>query len=209
MNLKDIGDRILELKSNADFQYAKGKSRFIFLNYIGYMKYNGAEIQNLGYQHFRYNYTFRDSGTVTGEVFVQHQYNQVKMFKTRIVEGIGPRFRIFKRSKMKWFFAPLIMNEYEQLLDSAHTVVKAVRLDSYTSFNLDLTPVLSINHITYFQPKIENFSDFHLSSETTLRLKITKKMAFDIGYSLDYDSAPPPAVQHLFYSLVTKFVLLF
>ncbi len=208
-NLKDIGDNILDLKTNADLQYAKGKSRFIFLNYLGYMKYNNADVQNLGYQHIRHNYTFRDSGSVTAEFFVQHQYNEIKLFRKRIIEGIGPRFRIYNRQKLKWYSAPLIMNEYEQLLDSASTRVKTVRLDAYTSLYIDFNEFFGLKHITYFQPDISNFDDFRLSSETTLRLKMTKKAAFDIGYSADYDSEPPPTVQYLFYSFVTKFVLLF
>jgi putative salt-induced outer membrane protein YdiY len=208
-NVKDIGDDILELKSNADLQYVKGKSRFIFLNYVGYMKYNRNDIQNLGYQHIRYNYTFRDSGFVTAEFFVQHQYNEIKLFKKRIIEGIGPRFRIFNRQKLKWYAAPLIMNEYEQMLDSASTRVKTVRLDAYTSLYIDFNEIFGLKHITYFQPDITDFDDSRLSSETTLRLKITKKAAIDVGYSFDYDSQPPEGVQDYFYSFLTKFVLMF
>lgn len=208
-NLKDIGDKIFELKTNADLQYAKGKSRFILLNYIGYMKYNTAEIQNLGYQHFRYNYTFKDSGSVTAEIFAQHQYNEVKLFKTRILGGAGLRFRLIDRKKLKWYVAPLAMNEYEQLLDSAKTKINTLRLDAYTSIYFDINEIFALKHITYYQPAFRNFNDFRMSSETMLRLKITKKAAFDVGCSFDFDSEPPVKVQNLFYAFLTKFVLMF
>ena len=75
------------------------------------------------------------------------------------------------------------------------------RLSTYLSGGFQITETFNINHVTYFQPNLEDFSDFRVSSETSFSLKISEKLAFRTYFQLVYDRRPPIPVPNLMYTL--------
>ena len=206
-NLKDNGKRFTELKNNIDLQYSHKAHTFIFLNNIKLLNIDKGSFINNGFQHLRYNYTLKDTGSVTLEAFVQHQYNEQKLLKKRFITGGGPRIRLVKTERITWYVAPLAMYEYELLSDSLSSVTKLFRLDSYTNFRFSFNDLVSFNHITYYQPDFGNFEDFRISSETGFRFNIGKHLSYGVNYSFDYDNQPPENVQNTFWYLNNKLIL--
>ncbi len=207
--MKESGKKIIEFQNSIDIQYKYNANTFIFLNNIRFMTIDGGGLENDGFVHLRYNYTIKDSSFITLEAFGQYQYNENKLLNKRFVGGIGPRFRIFNKKSIKWFIAPLVMYEYEQLSDSLNTETRLLRFDANTSLSISLGKSLSFNHVTYYQPDFGNFNDFRISSETGLRFHITKYLSFDMSYAIDYDSDPPPEIQQIFYSFKNKLLITF
>ncbi len=207
-NIKETGKRIFELKNNVDLQYSHKTHTVIFLNNISILSVDKGSLINSGFQHLRYNYTIKDSSFLTIEAFGQHQYNEQKLLKKRIIAGGGPRFRVLQNDKITWYFAPLAMYEYEQLSDDINTEVKLLRLDSYTNFSYLISKNISFNMIAYYQPSFSDFNDYRVSGESGLRFNINKHLVFAINYALDYDNEPPVNVQNTFWyyknSLVIK-----
>lgn len=208
-SIKETSKKIIEFKNIIDLQYKYNANTFIFVNSIKFLRYDTGNIINDGFQHIRYNHTFKDSSFVTSELFLQSQYNANKMLKKRYLVGAGLRFRIIDNEKISFFTAPLIMYEYEELEAETRNISQKIRLDWYANINLKIIKNINFNHITYYQPAINKLSDFRLSSETGIRYSITKNFALKMYYSADYDSQPPPNVQKLFYSLNTKLELMF
>jgi len=195
----DNGTQILQLVNDIDLQYKKGASTFILLNNVGFMTADEEELINSGFQHLRYNYTVKDSSFFTLETFVQHQYNPVKLLVRRFLFGIGPRFRIINSDKISFYIGTLPMFEYEQLSDNLETITELIRFDGYMSLNFQITDNISFGNITYYQPNFENFDDYRVSSETSIKFKITNALKFKVSYQTTYDSDPPEDVTGLFY----------
>jgi len=206
-NIKETGKRILELKNNIDLQYSHKAHKIILLNSIKLLSVDNGSLINNGFQHLRYNYTIKDSSFITIEAFGQHQYNEQKLLKKRFITGGGPRFRLLQKKNISWYFAPLAMYEYELLSDDANTETNLFRLDSYTNLRIALNDFVSLNHITYFQPSFSNFNDYRVSSESGLRFKINKYLAYSVTYAFDYDNQPPTDIQNTFWYLKNSLVL--
>jgi len=197
--LIDTGKKISQFKNNIDLQYKKGRSTFIVLNELNLMTVDNDDVVNSGFQHFRYNYTLKDSSFLTLEAFAQHQYNALKLLKKRFLTGAGPRLRILDKEKLSCYVGLLGMYEYEELTDSLKTNEEFFRLGSYGSVNWKITDNLFLNNITYYQPAFNYLLNYRVSSETNFQLKITKSLSFKIGLQTTYDSNPPENIQKLFY----------
>ncbi len=183
--------QIIHLKNNIGIQWDKGCNTFLVFNDITWMKAENDDLKNSGFQHFRYNYTFRDTGSITVEGFAQHQYNKVKLLERRFISGGGFRFRIYNKEKTYLYIAPLVMYEYELLDDGYASEESRIKADFYISAGYDFTQNFRIGHVTYYQPMFSDWADFRISSETSLIFKLTKKLSFSIIFDLAYDSHPP------------------
>ena len=203
-NFKDNDKKIVQLKNQLDLQFFHKAHNYIFINSLSLMQVNDADLINSGFQHFRYNYTVKDSSFLTFEAFVQHQYNSIKLLQRRMLIGLGTRFRIQNSDKFVLFFAPLFMYEDEVLSDELKTETQHYKLDAYLAMSYRFNSAVSFRHITYYQPHLSMFSDYRISSESSLAFKVWKNLSFETSFSLDYDSDPPAEIQNLFYSANQK-----
>lgn len=199
LNVSNTGNMLTQIANTTDVQYHNRKSSFIFLNDLSLLRYDGGDLINDGFQHLRYNYTVQDTGFLTLELFTQHQYNEQKILKRRILVGGGPRFRLIKTPKLLLYFAPLIMYEHEQRSDEAKTRTDFIRGDAYTNVSFKISKELSLNHISYYQPKLDEFKNYRYSGETGLKINITKYLAFSSSFAMDYDAMPPADIPNLFF----------
>ncbi|MGB1102163.1 MAG: DUF481 domain-containing protein [Crocinitomicaceae bacterium] len=141
---------------------------------------------NRGFEHLRYNYTFKDSGKVVFEAFQQGQFNKVQRISARLLLGTGLRFMIIDHTKYQLNFGTGIMGKYEELTDVDFT--SDVLSTNYISFDGQFTDNFGLNTITYFQPKLTDFGTYRLSNETSLRFRFNKFLTFKVIYSLAHDS---------------------
>ncbi len=208
-NLMDNGKNISQFKNTIDLQYKKGASTFILLNDLSLMRVDDDDLVNSGFQHLRYNYTVKDSSFLTLESFVQHQYNTIQLMERRFLIGGGPRFRIINSKSVEFIVATLGMYEYEQRSDSLRTRLEFARMASYISVSWDIKENLNFKNITYYQPAFTDFTNYRVSSETSLGLKISDALTFKVAFQTTYNSNPPEGIQELFYkwenSLIYKF----
>ena len=204
-NTKDVRN----IKGN--FALERSKNNHIFLLYaeLAYSNVDGVDIVNNGYQHLRYNYSFETPGFLTLELFVQNQYNSIKLLEHRNLVGGGTRLRIFNNDKIYLYFSPLFMYEREVLSDGKSTINERFKGDFYITTGIQINPVFSIKHVTYYQPWISDFSEFRVFSETGFAFNAFKRLTFSLNYQFSYDSNPPvdynldepTAIPNLFYTL--------
>ncbi|OQX97720.1 MAG: hypothetical protein B6I20_12050 [Bacteroidetes bacterium 4572_117] len=203
-NYIDNGKKIMRLTNKIDLQYKTGAHLILLLNDLSLMTVDNENLVNSGFQHLRYNYTVKDSSFFTIEALAQHQYNPIKLLAQRFIGGLGPRFRLINREKIKLFVASPILYEYEKLSDDNSTVTEMMRLDIYMSFSWQINENVSFGSISYYQPDIENFKDYRISSESIFTFNITDKLGFKTGFEASYDSDPPNDIQNLFYTWQNK-----
>lgn len=192
--------QIFETGTQAQIQYNKNKHTVLLLNTLNFMRVEGDDLINNGFQHLRYNFNLSREFLIF-EAFTQHQYNSIRLLQRRFLLGAGPRLRIWENDHFAFFFAPLVMYESEVFNDEKNTKTDKIKGDLYISASYQLDERINFSHTTYYQPDFKYFDQFRLSSETGLEMKFTDKFSFVVSYDLAYDSHPPGDIPKLFYVL--------
>lgn len=212
----------LGLGSRLRLEYQQSNSRWMLLGAYNLTQFTNVEdpgsvprnFANNAFGHLRYNYFVND--WLTWEAFTQYQWDEIQQIDARILSGTGPRVKLLKTDSSQLFFGLLYMFEHEKSRDvfedpeerTVHVTLNHNRLSTYLSGGFKITETFSINHVTYFQPNLEDFfGDFRISSETSLSFKISKKLAFRTYFQLMYDERPPIPVPNTMYTLSNGFEL--
>lgn len=205
----------LRLGSRLRLEYEEGNSRWMLLGAYNLTQFRDVEdpgsvprnFANNAFAHLRYNYHVND--WLTWEAFTQYQYDEIQQIDARVLTGTGSRVKLLRTDSSQLFFGLLYMYEYEASTDVFEVPIEREesimltdhRLSTYLSGGFQITETFSINHVTYFQPNLEDFGDFRISSETSFSFKISKKLAFRTYFQLMYDERPPIPVPNTMYTL--------
>ena len=183
---------IFRISNNIHVQYNDKTNLYLFINDLNFQKIEANSFVNRGTQHLRYNRTLNK--TIKLEAFVQSQYDAVSQIDFRGLLGIGPRFKLSHYENYRIYLGTLVMYEYEKAsTEIVNRYQKDIRGSAYLSFSLYPTETLSIISTTYYQPKLETFSDYRFSSNTSLLLKIYKDLSFKTNFNYYYDAVPVSA----------------
>lgn len=83
-----------------------------------------------------------------------------------------------------------IQVDKEQYTTDADDTEK-VRLSVRPKFEHNLNEHVRIKHVTYFVPKINEFADYNMDSETSLKSSLTDKLSLELKYKLSHQSVLP------------------
>ncbi|WP_298760194.1 DUF481 domain-containing protein [uncultured Psychroserpens sp.] len=186
--IKNTND-IFRIANKAHIQYNDKTNLWLFVNDLNFQKVEGNSLVNRGTQHLRYNR--KVSERIKWEAFAQAQYDAISQIDFRGLLGTGPRFKLSEKENYMFYLGTLIMYEYEK----ADNVISDreqndVRGSAYLSFSMYPTETISIISTSYYQPKIDAFSDYRISSNTSLLFKIFKDLAFKTNFNYFYDAVP-------------------
>ncbi len=189
VNISKDKNKILNLNNRIHIQYAYNKNLWLFVNDIHFKEVNNSKLVSKGTQHLRYNYTLKTK--IAWEVFTQSQYDEISEIDFRGLLGTGPRLNYAKNDIFKYHLGFLSMYEYEKVKNELEKTIKHdIRNSSYFSFSLFPNNNISIVSTTYFQPLYKEFSDYRISTDTTIALNIFKKLAFKMHFTYLFDSKP-------------------
>lgn len=197
---------IFTAKNSTHVQYHDSNSVYLFLTDLQFMRVDTVKYLNNGFFHFRYNYNMPNEW-LTFEAFTQVQFNRIQKIQRRFLWGGGTRFKIFDNEKYKVFSGLASMYEFELYLDNSFQ--DKIRMSNYASFEYKPIPEITIKHTTYYQPQINEFSNFRMTNETSLEAQIIKNLRFRTTFNHTYDSKPAHQVQKVFYRLSNGFVYRF
>ena len=197
---RNVND-IISLGSDIHVQYKMNKHLLLLKNKLVFRKLNDNDFSNFGITHVRYNYKMATRWRWEG--FVQGQYNRVNLIDFRGLIGTGPRYKITTSEKYKFYMGNLLMFEYEKVGDGITPNQKDFRLSSYLSFSLYPTEDLSIVSTTYYQPQVDLWSDYRISSETSVVFTLYKNLKFNTTYLFVYDAFPAIGIRNSQYRLST------
>lgn len=204
ISLKRDKNEYYEIGNVIHIQYKMHRHLVLWKNDLHLKSIEGNKFENSASAHLRYNYRFHPS--IAGEIFVQAQYNKVSKIDFRGLVGIGPRFKMTNAENYKVYLGLTMMYEQEELDEINIPVQRDLRGSSYLSFSLHPTPVLSIVGTTYYQPKLRDFKDYRVSSETSLVFNVFARLAFKTSYVFIYDSFTAEEVPTSQYELKTGVV---
>ncbi|WP_034260820.1 DUF481 domain-containing protein [Altibacter lentus] len=197
---RNVND-FLTISNNIHVQYKMNEHLVLFKNDIEFQKIEGARLENSGISHIRYNYRFHPR--IAWEVFTQGQYNKVSLIDFRGLLGAGPRFKLSNSENYKFYLGTLAMYEHEEISDGVTPIQRTLRGSLYLSFSLYPTERISVVSTTYYQPRISQFSDYRISSQSSLLIDLFANFAFKTSYTFTYDAFPAVGIPNSQYDFTT------
>ena len=189
-------------------QYRNNKHLSLIIGDYNFKESNSSKIVSKGILHLRYNYKL--SKRVRAEAFVQNQFDEISKIKYRRLVGVGPRFKLTASDNYKFYAGTLIMKEWERIdSDLEQTTNNDVRLSAYFSFSLFPKDGISIVSTTYFQPRVDEFSDLRWSNDSRVAFKISKNLAFNVQFTISYDNYPALGIPKTQYKLTNGIIYTF
>lgn len=203
---RDVNDKF-SIKTNVHVQYKMFRHLVLFKNEIEFQKIESNNFENKGVQHLRYNYKLYPR--ITWEVFAQAQYNKVSKITFRGLLGTGPRFKLTQLENYKFYLGTSVMYEYQELSDEITPIDRIYRGSAYFSFSLFPTENMSVSSTTYYQPRLSDFGDFRIASETSLAISIYRNFSFKTTYTFTFDASPAIGIPNSQYELTSGIVYSF
>ncbi|MFK2821269.1 DUF481 domain-containing protein [Flavobacteriaceae sp. LMIT009] len=226
--IKNTNDIYL-ISTNLAVGYNGGKNLWMIISNFHFQKVGENAFQNSGVQHFRYNRELTES--ITFEAFLQGQFDKISSVDFRGLAGAGARFKLTKNleikskvntnnyvdtkaKKSRIYLGALIMHEYEKSFELEIDVKrKDFRSSNYLSFSLFPTDQISIISTTYYQPRLDKFKDYRVSSTLNLNISFSSKkeesfwdkLSFNMNFSYNYDAFPVISIPKTQYSLTNGF----
>jgi hypothetical protein len=211
-------DEIYTVATNVALGYNGGENLWMIISNINFNKSGGESFSNSGVQHLRYNREINDQ--MAFETFVQGQYDKIFKVDFRGLAGAGARFKLTKPKikndqlieKNRVYFGTLLMYEYEKVSEIDRSVIsKDFRSSSYLSFSLNPTNNFSVISTTYYQPRLDLWKDYRLSSvieltfgfstnDKTKAKSFWDKLTFNMFFSYNYDAVPVASITKTQYS---------
>lgn len=200
LSLTKNTQQVFAAESNAHLQYKSNRSLYLILGNYGFLKTTDKKLIDNAFFHFRYNYKI--NRTLRWEAFTQVQNNVITKIKSRFLIGTGPRFKIASSKIFRLYAASLLMYEIEKEIGYAE-LHKDVRSSSYASFSVYPSDRIEIISTTFYQPRVNDFTDHRILNQSSLKVKASKRLTIGLNYNYLFDSHPAAGIPQTNYSLLT------
>lgn len=197
---RNVND-FVTISSDIHIQYKMKDHLILFKNEVAFQKIEGQDFDNSLISHIRYNYRFHPR--IAWEIFLQGQYNKINLIDFRGLMGTGPRFKLTQSEKYKFYLGTLVMYEHEKVTDGVTPTQKDFRGSTYLSFSMYPTEHITIISTTYYQPRIDKFNDYRISSQSSLLVGLFKNFALKTSYTFTYDTFPAVGIPNSQYDFST------
>lgn len=140
--------------------------------------------------HWRIQFPLSPSSSY--ELFTQQEYNPLINLKNRQLMGLNLRHKHNLLNKFiknnSLFIGNGLMLEYQTYLYSPKTT--SMRFNQYINFESQLTTHTIFKTISYYQPNLDNLSDFKILLESMISTTISKHISFNTHCNLYYNNMP-------------------
>lgn len=189
----------LQLTATPLARYHSGRHLLVGLASANRRTTRGSVIISRFFEHLRYRYDLSDNAL--GEVFAQHEFDAVKRVQLRALVGSGPNFSILDSRAVNLNLGISYMFEYEKLQNDGNTDAGAIivqhRNSTYLVASYQMDERVKLVESAYLQPRLTNFEDFRIQSESELMFQLTESLSFSSSFTLAYDSKPPSTINKL------------
>ena len=120
--------------------------------------------------------------------------NEYKGYALRVSSIVGAKYVLLKNDKASHSISAALQYDAEQYTANDEGVIKdpknLLRLSVRPKLKQKLTESVSISHVTYYRPYLNDFGDYQVDSKTSLSNKLSTKIYLDLSYELKYESKP-------------------
>jgi len=190
-------------------QYDNNKSYVLWSDFtFSYGMSSGVTNTNKTYAHIRYIHKLYKK-SVDWEVFVQSETNEFTKVKHRYLGGGGLRFQNETKS---WGQVHIGIGSFYEDIEYTTSVdlrERNIRINSYMAYTKNFTQESSLSYVFYYQPKIDEPSDYITSHGLELTVYIYKELYISLVFYYDYDSKPAIGVKKEDITQKTSFIYKF
>ncbi len=198
---------IFKITNNLRLQYNTDKNLYLFINDLKLEQIEDNSFVNKGIQHIRYNRKITERLKL--EIFAQSQYDAISDIKFRGLVGTGPRFKLSKNDNYRFYLGTLLMFEHEESSVQNIEILRDFRGSVYFSCSLYPLENISLVSTTYYQPLLKQFSDFRISNQTSIGIKVLKNLLFKTSFTYNFDTDPIIGIPKTQYELTNGIVYTF
>ncbi len=191
---------IFTLGNTIYVQYRKKNHLIFFINSLNIKRVNEEDIIDKGTQHLRYNYKINEK--IVWEAFAQTHYNTISKIDARQLIGTGPRFRVLYKEKYDAHIGTLVMYEHEKINEEQIVYNDDFRFSGYLTFQVFPVENISFTSTTYYQPRLDEFSDYRIYSQNSIMFKVIKNLSIGITYTATFDTEPAIGIPKFQYRLL-------
>jgi len=207
LRLQKNTNQIFSISNRIRLQYKTPKSLWLFIHNLDFSEANSEQLVSSNTQHLRFNHKLKPK--IKWEAFLQSQRDKIAAIKFRGLAGTGLRFKLTSLEKYKFYLGSLIMFEHEKSVNEVENIHNDWRSSSYFSFSLYPKENITIVSTSYYQPRLDNFIDYRILSETSLSFKIIKNLKFTTSFTYMYDKFPVTGIVQEQYLLSNGLVYFF
>ncbi len=142
------------------------------------------------------------SERLSGEIFLQKEYNEFTFLKDRELAGAGLRVALVQgeekedqNSSASIYLGIGVIWEQEVLDLSPDEETEIYRSTNYISCRLKVNDTTTMAATSYYQPDMDDSSDYRVLFDGTLAFKITKRLSFTFDVNYRFDNEPPAGVK--------------
>ena len=157
-------------------------------------------IINKGFIHLRR--TRKIIGHLSGEGFIQQEFNEFIRLKNRNLVGGGVRVQWLRKQESEnkttvfgLYSGHGVMWEREQIDIPADPVSNFVRSTNYLLLGWQPDKRVLFQATTYFQPRVADFNDFRVLFDGSMIVTVTGKFSVAVKVFSRYDNDPPVGVK--------------
>lgn len=192
-SLRSGNSDVQQVGSSGRFNYNAIKYYAFFVFKGDYGWNNGKEFSNEMLAHLRVVKSVHR--ILQWEGFVQWDYNKTRRLLDRELLGSGIRFKVLKTEFMKTRLGIGYFYERERFdlpSRARHPVSPtAHRSSNYLSNELNLSPLVTLTSIVYYQPQLGKARDLRVLSENVFYIDLGKYIDLTSLVDFRYDSMPP------------------
>jgi putative salt-induced outer membrane protein len=155
-----------------------------------YGEVDGDKNKNNGLLHLRYIHNIEGT-PYDYELFGQTEFNEFQDVKVRNLAGANVR-RSFETVFDKCYVGLGLFYSYMKpdVISAVDPVYERVKLNTYLSFTKSVNEHFSVTYLGFYQPNIEDFSDYRIFQILQLDTMLTDNLSLGFDISHKYNATP-------------------
>jgi len=186
----------LSLGLGAKGEYSEEEWLVYMLAAYSYGESNDIQDTNDGVFHLRYVHEIADT-PYDYECFIQTEFNEFQDIKSRNIAGGNIR-RDFGNLPFDRFYVGVgLFYSYMEpdVVTELDPVYERVKLNTYISFLKKVNDVFSVTYLGYYQPTVDDFSDYRIFQIVQFTTAITERTALSFDVLHKYNATPYHAIK--------------
>jgi hypothetical protein len=193
LDLRTGNTQLFLLSGSGLVRYRYGRQLVFLLARQDYGVQGGQRFVSKDFEHLRYRFSL--AGPLELEYFLQHDRDQFRRVASRVVWGMGPRFRLSFRGGTELALGAAYMQELQRLDHAsepdAGELQSAQRLSTYGALTVQVDERVRIAQTVYAQPRFDRPEDIRVLNESEVLMSLGEAVALKASLLLEYDAVPP------------------
>ena len=167
---------------------------FVIFAY-NYGEANNHKSSESGLFHLRYIHHTNDKN-YDWEVYAQSEFNPFQDLKERSLVGVGLRKK-FDNYFDKFYMGLGMMYTYREpdIITEVDLVLKRAKINSYISLKKTFSENLSITYLGYYQPTVDDLSDFSSSQILQFTTPLAEAVNLSLNLIYKYNDTPYSGIE--------------